>query len=169
MGARAGWCWISVVVMGRRFPVRLSLRSTRCVLQDKRRRVRITGRCSTGVRWSVFLFQFGSIDDLDLAENLCVTGDIMSFVKSAVEYRCEQRKHGSKQRICISLAIYIYVYEMFSIYVHAFFCLKFSCQLVVIGLAKFHICWVKSTSVVKTDIFWKKPTKTGLFLLKAIK
>lgn len=40
MGARAGWRWISVVVMGR-LPVRLSLRATRG-LQDKRRRVRIT-------------------------------------------------------------------------------------------------------------------------------
>jgi len=56
MGVRAGWRWISVVVVGRRFPVRLSLRSTRYVLQDKRRRVRITGRTLDGIRWSVYSF-----------------------------------------------------------------------------------------------------------------
>lgn len=58
MGARAGWCWISVVVMGRRFPVRLSLRPTRYVLQDKRRRVRITSRRCTvfGGRFSLSIW-----------------------------------------------------------------------------------------------------------------
>lgn len=92
MGARAGWRWISVVVMGRHFPVRLSLRPTRYVLQDKRRRVR--GLRVVAVRYSVdgFLFQFGSIDDLDLAENLCDRKHT-SFIKSVVEqYRRVQRK-----------------------------------------------------------------------------
>lgn len=71
MGARVGWRWISVVVMGR-LPVRLSLWPTRGYgLQDKRRRVRITPAVHSISVGQVPLFQFGPIDDLDLAENLC--------------------------------------------------------------------------------------------------
>lgn len=124
MGARAGWRWISVVVMGRRFPVRLSLRSARYVLQDKRRRVRITRavpvRCTVV---GVFLFQFRSIDDLDLAENLCDRGHT-SFIKSAVEQYIAAGQQKPDRSSAFVFLYLISMYETFFfslyIYVHAF-------------------------------------------------
>jgi Zn-finger domain-containing protein len=93
MGARAGWRWISVVVMGR-FPVRLSLRAASYVLQDKRRRVRIIRRAPV---YTVFGDRFSLSISLDRRSRL--SGKFMSarlrasFTKLPFDqYRRERRE-----------------------------------------------------------------------------
>lgn len=83
MGARAGWRWISVVVMGR-LPVRLSLSGTRCYgLQDKRRRVRITSVVHCAFSRSVFSFNFARFRRSRLSGKFMPTGSASSFTRAA--------------------------------------------------------------------------------------
>lgn len=151
MGTRAGWRWISVVVVGCRFPVRLSLRPARHVLQDKRRRVRIAARYSV----VGFLFQFGSMDDLDLAENLCDRRRT-SFIKSAVEqYRRETTETRLKHQdayfstdLCIWKGfLYIYIFSFVKVFSTT------SCNLwLSMRVIPYHWRWIALTALVNK--FW---------------
>lgn len=133
MGARAGWRWISVVVMGR-FPVRLSLRAASYVLQDKRRRVRIIRRRARYVRYSVV----GVSLSIWLDRRSRLSGKFMSTRMRASFTKCHRpispRTAGTrlrKQRTRISLSIYICTKAFSFLFIYFFFSMFFE-QLVVI-------------------------------------
>lgn len=110
MGARAGWRWISVVVVGR-FPVRLSL-TRGYVLQDKRRRVRITGRSLYGI--SVVGFSLS----IWLDRRSRLSGKFMWPRAHVLHKEWKPRRATetcSKQHIFVFLYWSVYMYEMFSI------------------------------------------------------
>lgn len=108
MGARAGWRWISVVVMGRRFPVRLSLRPTRYVLQDKRRRVRITGRRCTVIRFSLSI----SLDRRSRLSGKFMCSEVRVLHEGWNNTAAKQRR---RDRSSVTLSLSLDVRETFSV------------------------------------------------------